>query len=75
MTAHDDRSGNRVPQPCLQSFTTTVEEAAELLSVSSWALYKAIREGQSPVPIIRVGRRILVPTAHLRRLVGIEADQ
>ncbi len=73
MTARDDRGRNHAPS--LQGLTTTVEEAAELLSVSSWTLYKAIRQGQSPVPVIRVGRRILVPTAHLRRLVGIDANQ
>ena len=49
--------------------TTTVEQAAEVLNVAPWTLYKAIREGTAPVPAIRVGKRILIPTAALRRLL------
>lgn len=51
--------------------TLTVEEAAELLSISRSLAYEAVRCGQ--IPSIRVGRRLLVPTAALRRLLGVEA--
>lgn len=49
--------------------TTTVEVTAYLLGVAPWTLYKAIREGTAPVPVIKVGKRIVVPTAAVRRLL------
>lgn len=49
----------------------TVEIACRALSVSSWAGYQAIKRGDFPVPTLSVGRRIVVPTAALRRALGI----
>ena len=55
--------------------TVTVHEAARLIGVSADALYDAIRAGASPVPVIRVGRRILIVKAALDRLLsGQEAS-
>jgi len=51
--------------------TTTVKVAAEVLGVAEWSLYNAIREGTAPFPVVRVGRRLVVPTAPLRRLLGV----
>ena len=45
--------------------------AAQMLHVSDWAAYQAIRAGTFPVPIIRIGRRIVVPLAPLERLLGL----
>ena len=52
--------------------TLTVEQAANVLGISAWALYSAIRRDDSPVPVIRCGRRILIASAHLRRLLGMD---
>lgn len=52
--------------------TVTVAAACRALSVSSWAGYQAIKRGTFPVPTISVGRRIVVPTAPLRRALGLE---
>jgi excisionase family DNA binding protein len=41
----------------------TVEEAAELLGISRGLAYEAVRVGA--LPSVRIGRRILVPTARL----------
>ena len=45
----------------------TVSEAAELLKIGRPCAYEAIRNGQ--LPVIRMGRRILVPRAALERLL------
>ena len=52
--------------------TVTVEIASRVLSISSWAAYQAIKAGKFPVPTLSVGRRIVVPTAPLRRALGID---
>lgn len=49
--------------------TLTVEEAGRLLGVSRGAAYRAAACGQ--IPTIRVGRRLLVPTARLHQLLGL----
>ncbi|MDX1659833.1 MAG: helix-turn-helix domain-containing protein [Nitriliruptorales bacterium] len=50
--------------------TMTVEEAAELLGVSRSSGYRAAAVGE--IPTIRIGRRLLVPTAKLLTLLGVE---
>lgn len=50
--------------------TVTVEEAADLIGLSRTGAYAAVRNGQ--LPSIRVGRRIVVPTARLLRMLGEE---
>lgn len=58
-----------------QQPTVTVEVACRALSVSSWAAYQAIKRGDFPVPTIAVGRRIVVPTAPLRKVLGMEEPE
>jgi excisionase family DNA binding protein len=48
--------------------TISVEHAAELLGVSRSAAYRAATAGQ--LVTFRVGRRLLVPTAPLLRMLG-----
>ena len=59
----------RVPDPAIEP-TITVERAAELLGISRGQGYEGVRTGE--VPSLRVGRRIVVPTAALRRLLEID---
>lgn len=47
----------------------TVEEAAALLGISPRSAYRAAASGE--IPTIRIGRRILVPTALIHRMLGI----
>lgn len=49
--------------------TLTVEEAGRLLGISRGAAYRAAACGQ--IPTIRLGRRLLVPTARLHQLLGV----
>jgi excisionase family DNA binding protein len=52
----------------------SVEETSKLLGVSRSAGYRAAATGQ--IPTLRVGRRLLVPTPRLLRMLGVvEADK
>lgn len=54
--------------------TLTTAEAAELLGVSTSLLYDLARKGEAPVEPLRLGRKILWPTAKLLDLLGLEAE-
>ena len=47
--------------------TVTVVEAAKLLGIGKNAAYEAANAGQ--LPVIRIGRRMVVPVAALERLL------
>lgn len=49
--------------------TVTVEKAGELLGIGRRTAYKAANTGE--LPTVRIGRRLLVPTAKLLRLLGV----
>jgi excisionase family DNA binding protein len=51
--------------------TITPEEALQVLPLSRNGLYEALRRGD--ITSIRIGKKILVPTGPLRRLLGIES--
>lgn len=53
--------------------TVDVATAAAILGVNKLTLYDAIKRGESPVPVVRVGRRILVPQRALDALLEGEA--
>ena len=52
--------------------TMSVEAAGRLLGISRSAAYRAANAGT--LPALRVGRRLLVPTAKLHQLLGLPAD-
>lgn len=47
--------------------TLTVPEAAELLGIGRNKAYDAAHSGE--IPTIKIGKRLLVPTARLERLL------
>lgn len=47
--------------------TVSIEEAAKLLGVSRATAYAAATSGH--IPVVRVGRRLLVPKARLMALI------
>ena len=49
--------------------TVDVATAASILGVHKATLYEAIERGDAPVPVIRLGARILIPREALERLV------
>ncbi|MFB8235568.1 helix-turn-helix domain-containing protein [Kitasatospora purpeofusca] len=58
-----------LPDPQVQP-TMTVPQAGRYLGLQKAASYNAARRGE--IPTISVGRRLLVPTAKLRALLGID---
>ena len=50
--------------------TLTIEQTARLLGISRGAAYRAAAAGQ--IPTVRFGRRLLVPTARLLEMLGID---
>jgi excisionase family DNA binding protein len=58
-----------LPTPAEQP-TLAVEVAGGYLGISRPAAYAAARSGE--LPTVRIGRRLLVPTAALRRLLEID---
>lgn len=48
--------------------TQTADETREILGIGRNSVYEGIATGE--IPSIRVGRRVLIPTAALRRLLG-----
>ncbi len=80
LPTHDDRArltqvplpiaGNRrLPDPREQP-TITVEHAAAILGIARGGAYEAVRNGT--IPSIRIGRRLLVPTARVAALLGVD---
>ncbi|MGH8908146.1 MAG: helix-turn-helix domain-containing protein [Egibacteraceae bacterium] len=53
--------------------TLTVEEAARLCRIGRNAAYEAVASGE--LPAIRFGRRWIVPTMRLLRLLGVGTDE
>jgi len=45
------------------------EELQELLGLKRSAVYEAMKRGE--LPSLRIGRRLYVPTAELRTLLGL----
>lgn len=54
--------------------TTTLraEQVAELLGCSTWSLYEQVKAGTCPVEPIRLGRRLVWPTAKVLALLGLD---
>jgi excisionase family DNA binding protein len=53
--------------------TVSVTDAATILGISRRSAYRAAAAGQ--LPTIQLGRRLLVPTARLRTLLGLATDE
>jgi len=67
--AAEQRSSVEVPT-AEQSPTVSVEKAGAACGLGRSASYEAARRGD--LPTIRFGRRIVVPTAALRRLLQLD---
>ena len=54
---------------------TDVATAGEIIGgLSRTQAYVAVEHGKFPVPVVRVGRRLVVPTAPILALLGIDPD-
>jgi predicted DNA-binding transcriptional regulator AlpA len=54
--------------------TVSVPDAAQVLGISRAHAYALAKRGELGVRVLRLGNRFVVPTAELRREVGLEAD-
>lgn len=63
-------------QPALERKTLTIPEVARLLGVARNVAYRlAAEEGELVgVPVLRVGRRLVVPSAPFRKALGLDVD-
>jgi Helix-turn-helix domain len=52
--------------------STSIENAARCFGMSRTVAYDLLRRGEFPVPHFKVGRRIVVPTAPILRLFGVD---
>jgi len=52
--------------------TVSVARAAGVLGVSPSTFYRAVTEGNPPVPVLKIGSRIVVPTKPLLELLGLD---
>lgn len=59
-----------VPDPSATPTLRVWPEVGEILGLSKVSTYAAVKRGD--IPTIRFGRRIVVPTAALRRLLQID---
>jgi len=67
----DNDSFAALPNPETEP-TVSVERAGEVIGISRGSAYEGVRRGE--IPSIRIGHRVLIPTAALLRLVGIRID-
>jgi excisionase family DNA binding protein len=50
--------------------TVSIDQAAQLLGIARSSAYEAARCGE--IPVLRLGRRMRVPTAALRRMLQLD---
>ena len=50
--------------------TTDIQTAGAILGIGRTKAYEMVREGNFPVPVLRIGRRIVVPTPPILTLLG-----
>lgn len=72
MTTFTDSPNHILSNPAI--YTVSLLTAAEILGIARTAAYALARRGEltEGVPILRVGGRYAVSTAHLRRVLGLE---
>jgi predicted DNA-binding transcriptional regulator AlpA len=58
-----------------RELTVTLPVAAVLLKISKAHAYDLVRENAFPVPIIKLGKTVRIPTRSLRDLLGIEGSE
>lgn len=62
---------SRIPDPHMTP-TLSVPEAGLILGLSRPAAYAAAKRGE--IPTLQLGRRRIVPTAHLLKMLGLTAS-
>lgn len=63
------------PLPPLEGPTTDAASVAPWLGMSKSAVYAAIRDDKFPFPVLRIGGRIVIPTAPIREALGLDTPE
>lgn len=71
MSRHNSPGRQEAVEALSSSLVVTVEQAAAILGIGRNAAYDAVKQGS--IPSIRIGGRIVVPTAPVRVMLGLEA--
>lgn len=66
-----NNTGSAVTTP----HTLTIRQAASMLGISRSLAYELVKNGNFPVPVLRLGRRMVVPRAALLRLLGSAVEE
>jgi excisionase family DNA binding protein len=61
--------------PTIERQTLTLTEAAALLGIARSTAYQLAAEERFPVPVIRLGRRLVVSRVALSRLIDPDSGQ
>ncbi len=61
-----------LPDPNERPTLSVYPETARILHLSKASAYAAAERGE--IPVIRIGRRLLVPTAALRRMLQVDPE-
>jgi len=64
------KRGVALPDATSQPTMNVWPETADALGLSKAATYEAVHRGE--IPVIRIGRRMLVPTAALRKMLHLD---
>ncbi|MGI9093192.1 MAG: helix-turn-helix domain-containing protein [Mycobacteriales bacterium] len=62
-----------VPDPAERPTIPVWPDTGQIFGLSKVSTYEAVRRGE--IPSIRVGRRLLVPTAALRRMLCLDGGR
>lgn len=54
------------------SATYSAAQFAELLGVSTWAVYESVKRDECPIRPISLGRRLVWPKTPVHRMLGID---
>ncbi len=52
--------------------TVDVPTAADMLGIPARSAYALIRRGEFPVPVLHLGRKVVVPTRPLLEALGVD---
>jgi excisionase family DNA binding protein len=56
----------------IEPLTLTIPQVAALLGISRNTAYELAARNELPVPVLRLGRRVLVPRESMLRVLGID---
>jgi hypothetical protein len=71
-TTNQGKARGMIPKAEDQPTMTVWPEAGEALGLSRCSTYAAVKRGE--IPTLRIGKRLLVPTAAFRLMLGLDVS-